>query len=41
MLGNLLCALVGILDPNGFLDPLLGALEELLDLLRRINRIIG
>jgi len=40
LLGNLLCAVVGLLDPGGFLGNLLN-LNLLLDLLRQINNIIG
>lgn len=40
LLGNLLCAVVGLLDPGGFLGDLLN-LNLLLDLLRQINEIIG
>jgi hypothetical protein len=36
----LLCALVGILDPNGFLNELLGTLTQLLDLLNQINQLL-
>jgi len=41
LLGNLLCAVVGLLDPNGFLIDLLGTLNQLLDLLNQINQLIG
>jgi hypothetical protein len=40
LLGNLLCALVGILDPNGFLNELIGTLTQLLDLLNQINQLL-
>jgi hypothetical protein len=40
LLGNLLCAVVGLLDPGGFLGDLLN-LNLLLDILRQINAIIG
>jgi hypothetical protein len=40
LLGNLLCAIVGLLDPGGLLGDLLN-LNLLLDLLRQINQIIG
>jgi hypothetical protein len=40
LLGNLLCAVVGLLDPGGFLSDLLN-LDLLLDILRQINEIIG
>lgn len=40
LLGNLLCAVVGLLDPGGFLGDLLN-LDLLLDILRQINEIIG
>jgi hypothetical protein len=41
LLGNLLCAVAGLLDPNGFLTDLIGTLNQLLDLLNQINQIIG
>jgi hypothetical protein len=41
LLGNLLCAVAGLLDPNGFLDELIGTLTDLLDLLSQINQLIG
>jgi len=41
LLGNLLCAVAGLLDPLGFLDTLLGTLEELRTLLNFVNGIIG
>lgn len=40
LLGNLLCALVGLLDPNGFLTDLIGGLTQLLDLLNQINQVL-
>jgi len=40
LLGNLLCAVAGLLDPSGFLDELIGTLEDLLDLLNQINDLI-
>jgi hypothetical protein len=40
LLGNLLCAVAGLLDPNGLLDPLIGLLEDLLGLLNQINNLI-
>ena len=40
LLGNLLCAVVGLLDPGGFLGNLLN-LNLLLDLLRQITAIIS
>jgi hypothetical protein len=40
LLGNLLCAVAGLLDPNGILDPLIGVLQDLLDLLNQINNLI-
>jgi len=40
LLGNLLCAVAGLLDPNGFLDTLLGTLTQLLDLLSQINQLL-
>jgi hypothetical protein len=40
LLGNLLCGVVGLLDPGGFLGDLLN-LDLLLDILRQINEIIG
>jgi hypothetical protein len=41
LLGNLLCAVTGLLDPNGFLIDLIGTLTQLLDLLNQINQLIG
>jgi hypothetical protein len=40
LLGNLLCAVAGLLDPGGFLDELIGTLEDLLDLLNQINNLL-
>jgi hypothetical protein len=40
LLGNLLCAVAGLLDPNGFLTDLIGGLTQLLDLLNQINLLI-
>jgi len=40
LLGNLLCAVAGLLDPNGLLDPLIGTLTQLLDLLNQINQLL-
>jgi hypothetical protein len=40
LLGNLLCAVAGLLDPNGFLTDLINGLTQLLDLLNQINQII-
>jgi len=40
LLGNLLCAVAGLLDPNGFLNTLLGTLTQLLDLLNQINQLL-
>jgi hypothetical protein len=40
LLGNLLCAVAGLLDPNGFLDQLIGTLTDLLDLLNQINDLL-
>ena len=40
LLGNLLCAVTGLLDPNGFLIDLIGTLTQLLDLLSQINQLI-
>jgi hypothetical protein len=41
LLGNLLCAVAGLLDPLGFLDTLLGTLANLTALLEAINGLIG
>jgi len=41
LLGNLLCAVAGLLDPLGFLDTLLGTLAELNTLLNLVNGLIG
>jgi hypothetical protein len=41
LLGNLLCAVAGLLDPNGFLTDLIGTLNQLLGLLNQINQLIG
>jgi hypothetical protein len=41
LLGNLLCAVAGLLDPLGFLDTLSGTLENLLGVLDAINGLIG
>jgi hypothetical protein len=41
LLGNLLCAVTGLLDPNGFLIDLVNTLGQLLDLLSQINQLIG
>ena len=41
LLGNLLCGLVGLLDPLGFLDQLAGTLQGLLDIINSINDILG
>jgi len=40
LLGSLLCALAGLLDPNGFLNGLIGTLTQLLDLLNQINQLL-
>jgi hypothetical protein len=40
LLGNLLCAVVGLLDPNGFLTDLIGNLTQLLNLLNQINQLL-
>jgi hypothetical protein len=40
LLGNLLCAVAGLLDPNGFLTDLIGTLTQLLDLLNQINQLL-
>jgi hypothetical protein len=41
LLGNLLCAVAGLLDPGGFLIDLLNTLNQLLDLLDQINNLLG
>jgi hypothetical protein len=41
LLGNLLCAVAGLLDPGGLLDELIGNLTDLLDLLTAINNLLG
>jgi len=41
LLGNLLCAVAGLLDPNGFLTDLINNLTALLNLLNQINQLIG
>jgi hypothetical protein len=41
LLGNLLCAVAGLLDPNGLLIDLANTLGQLLDLLNQINQLIG
>jgi hypothetical protein len=41
LLGNLLCAVAGLLDPLGFLDALLGTLGQLTQLLEFINTLLG
>jgi hypothetical protein len=41
LLGNLLCAVAGLLDPLGFLDTLRGTLANLTALLEAINGLIG
>jgi len=40
LLGNLLCAVAGLLDPNGFLTDLLNNLTALLNLLSQINQLL-
>ena len=40
LLGNLLCAVAGLLDPLGFLDELLGTLADLTALLEAINALL-
>lgn len=40
LLGNLLCAVAGLLDPGGFLNNLLTGLNRLLAILDQINRIL-
>jgi len=40
LLGNLLCAVAGLLDPNGFLTDLIGTLTQLLALLNQINQLL-
>lgn len=41
LLGNLLCAVAGLLDPNGLLSDLANTLDDLIALLEQINSIIG
>ena len=41
LLGNLLCAVAGLLDPNGLLTDLINNLTALLNLLNQINQVIG
>jgi len=41
LLGNLLCAVAGLLDPGGLLGDLIGALQSLLFILNAINDILG
>jgi hypothetical protein len=41
LLGNLLCAVAGLLDPAGFLTDLLAGLEALTELITRINDLLG
>ncbi|HEY0603165.1 MAG TPA: hypothetical protein VGD58_09650 [Herpetosiphonaceae bacterium] len=40
LLGNLLCAVAGLLDPNGFLTDLIGGLTQLLDFLNQLNQLL-
>jgi hypothetical protein len=40
LLGNLLCAIAGLLDPNGFLTDLIGGLTQLLDFLNQLNDLL-
>jgi len=40
LLGNLLCAVAGLLDPNGFLTDLINNLTQLLNLLNQINQLL-
>ena len=40
LLGNLLCAVAGLLDPNGFLTDLVNNLTTLLNLLNQINQLL-
>jgi hypothetical protein len=40
LLGNLLCAVAGLLDPNGFLTDLINNLTTLLNLLNQINQLL-
>ncbi|HMQ31046.1 MAG TPA: hypothetical protein PKD53_09970 [Chloroflexaceae bacterium] len=41
LLGNLLCAVAGLLDPGGFLNNLITGLNRLLAILDQINRLLG
>jgi hypothetical protein len=41
LLGNLLCAIAGLLDPGGLLEDLLGDLGTLIELLTLLNRLLG
>jgi hypothetical protein len=40
LLGNLLCAIAGLLDPNGLLSNLIGGLTQLLNLLNQLNQVL-
>lgn len=40
LLGNLLCAVAGLLDPGGFLTDLIGGLTALTNLLSQINALL-
>ena len=40
LLGNLLCAIAGLLDPNGFLNDRIGGLTQLLDFLNQLNQLL-
>jgi len=40
LLGSLLCALAGLLNPDGFLNELIGTLTQLLNLLNQINQLL-
>jgi len=40
LLGNLLCAVAGLLDPNGLLTDLINNLTTLLNLLNQINQLL-
>jgi hypothetical protein len=40
LLGDLLCAIAGLLDPNGFLTDLIGTLTQLLNLLNQLNQLL-